>query len=40
MVDGVATLDETLARFGVAASTKRMSASIEHDLREKELALY
>ena len=40
MVDGVATLDETLARFGVSASTKRMTASTEHDLRERELALF
>jgi signal peptide peptidase SppA len=40
MVDGVATLDETLARFGVSSSTKRMSASAANDLRERELALY
>jgi len=40
MVDGVATLDQTLARFGVSSSTKRMSASVAHELRERELALY
>ena len=40
MVDGVATLDETLARFGVASATKKMSASVENDLLEKEIALY
>jgi signal peptide peptidase SppA len=40
MVDGVATLDETLARFGVASATKRMSAAVANDLRERELALY
>jgi ClpP class serine protease len=40
MADSVATLDQTLARFGVASSTQRMSASVANDLRERELALY
>jgi signal peptide peptidase SppA len=40
MVDGVATLDQTLARFGVSSSTKKMTASVANDLRERELALY
>jgi signal peptide peptidase SppA len=40
MVDGVATLDQTLARFGVSTSTQRMSAAVANDLRERELALY
>jgi len=40
MADSVATLDQTLARFGVSTSTKRMTASVANDLRERELALY
>jgi signal peptide peptidase SppA len=40
MADSVATLDQTLARFGVATSTQRMSAAVANDLRERELALY
>ena len=40
MADSVATLDQTLARFGVSTSTQRMSASADNDLRERELALY
>jgi signal peptide peptidase SppA len=40
MADSVATLDQTLARFGVSTSTQRMSAAVANDLRERELALY
>jgi signal peptide peptidase SppA len=40
MADSVATLDQTLARFGVSTSTQRMTASVANDLRERELALY